>query len=260
METVTNVLVGRMQRPDGMSRMAAVSVAAHVVLGLVLLVVMPSLSSVQREPETIMQISLGDAPGPRNGGMTSMSRRPVQAPPQPEPIRRMPVTPPAAKAPEMAIPTPKARPVPPKPVVREAPPEAKAQTPPARGEEPRPGNAMAETGARGAGFAGLTTGGGGTSGYLDVGNFCCPEYLTTMLQLIQRNWNSKQSVDGQTQVRFTVQRDGRITDVAVEQPSGYFALDQTAQRALLLTRQLPPLPSQFTEPQLTVHLVFRYQR
>jgi TonB family protein len=81
-----------------------------------------------------------------------------------------------------------------------------------------------------------------------------------MLQLIQRNWNSKQSVDGQTQVRFTVQRDGRITEVAVEQPSGYFALDQTAQRALLLTRQLPPLPSQFTEPQLTVHLVFRYQR
>jgi protein TonB len=259
MEAVTDVLVSRMQRQGGMSRMAAVSVGAHVVLGLLLLV-MPSLSPARSEPETAMVISLGDSPGPRVGGMTTMSSRPVQAPPEPEPIRRMPVTPPAAKAPEMAMPTPKARPVPPKPVVREAPPEAKAPTPPTRGETPRPGNAMAETGARGAGFAGLTTGGGGTSGYLDVGNFCCPEYLTTMLQLIQRNWNSKQSVDGQTQVRFTVQRDGRIIDVAVEQPSGYFVLDQTAQRALLLTQQLPPLPSQFTEQQLTVHLVFRYQR
>jgi len=55
-------------------------------------------------------------------------------------------------------------------------------------------------------------------------------------------------------------RDGRISDVSVEKPSGYFALDQAAERALLVTRQLPPLPSQYTETQLTVHLVFRYER
>jgi TonB family protein len=81
-----------------------------------------------------------------------------------------------------------------------------------------------------------------------------------MLQLIQRNWNSKQQVAGQAIVKFTIQRDGRITDVEVERPSGLFALDQTAQRALLLTRQLPPLPAQYTESDLTVHLIFRYER
>ncbi len=33
-----------------------------------------------------------------------------------------------------------------------------------------------------------------------------------------------------------------------------------ASRAMLLTRKLPPLPAAFTEPSLTVHLVFEYQR
>src|SRR5437762_3492037 len=47
----------------------------------------------------------------------------------------------------------------------------------ARGNELRAGSAVAETGARGQGF-GLTTGGGtGVSGTLDVGDFCCPDYI-----------------------------------------------------------------------------------
>ena len=138
----------------------------------------------------------------------------------------------------------------------QAPPAEEA---PRRAPVTQEGSAVAETGARGVGF-GLTTGGGGTGGYLDVGNFCCPEYLTTMLQLIQRNWTSKQEVAGQTIVKFTIQRDGRLTSVEVERPSGFFALDQTAQRALLVTRQLPPLPAQYTENDLTVHLIFRYER
>ncbi len=81
-----------------------------------------------------------------------------------------------------------------------------------------------------------------------------------MIQLIQRNWTAKQQVAGDTLVKYTIQRDGRLTNVEIERSSGYFALDQTAQRALLVTRQLPPLPPQFTESTLTVHLIFRYER
>jgi TonB family protein len=107
----------------------------------------------------------------------------------------------------------------------------------------------------------LTTGGGsGAGGYLDVGNFCCPEYLQTMLQLIQKNWNGQQSVSGQSQMKFTIRRDGTLTQIELERPSGYFALDREAQRAVLVTRRLPPLPRQFPEDHLTVHLIFRYQR
>ena len=74
-----------------------------------------------------------------------------------------------------------------------APTDATGRTP-TTGPEPQEGPARAETGARGQGF-GLTTGGGGGTGVqLDVGNFCCPEYLEQMMALIQRNWQSKQGV------------------------------------------------------------------
>jgi len=107
---------------------------------------------------------------------------------------------------------------------------------------------------------GLTLGGGGTGGSINLANFCCPEYLSTMIQLINRNWDSKQQVKGQTVMRFTIERDGRISSLEVQQSSGYFALDQTAQRALVLTRQFPPLPPQYTGEQLTIELVFNFVR
>ena len=103
-------------------------------------------------------------------------------------------------------------------------------------------------------------GGSGTGAYLDVGDFCCPEYLETIMQIIQRNWNSKQGVTGQTLVKFTVLRSGQVTAVQVERPSGFAVADMAAQRALLLTDRVPPLPAAFPNPDLTVHLRFDYQR
>jgi TonB family protein len=256
MEAVTDILVQRTRSASGLQRMVAVSLAAHAV-GMVLLWFMPSGAFEDRNPRTVMTISLGGAPGPRAGGMTPMGGRPIQVPPTQAPTRA-PVAPPAAKAPQMTLPDPKAKTAP-RNKVTDNPWDTRSTTP-TRGPVPTPGSAVAETGARGAGF-GLTTGGGGTSGYLDVGNFCCPEYLTTMLQLIQRNWNAQQQVAGSTTMKFRIQRDGRLVDVEVERSSGYSALDLTAQRALLVTRQLPPLPAQYTESNhLTVHLVFNYQR
>jgi TonB family protein len=67
-------------------------------------------------------------------------------------------------------------------------------------------------------------------------------------------------VAGAAVVKMTIQRDGRLTDVAVEQSSGYTALDLNAQRAIQITRQLPPLPAEYPNQTLTVHLTFKYQR
>jgi TonB family protein len=121
------------------------------------------------------------------------------------------------------------------------------------------GNAIVETGAKGTAF-GLSTGGGGAGGYVDYANFCCPSYLETMVQLIRRNWDENQQVGGQTVIKFVIQRDGSLTGVEQERSSGYYALDAAARRAVLLTRQLPQLPPDFPEKQLTVYLEFRYQR
>jgi TonB family protein len=106
----------------------------------------------------------------------------------------------------------------------------------------------------------LSSGGGGTGSYLDTANFCCPEYIVTMLELIRRNWDYRQQAVGANTVKFTIQRDGTLTAVQLERPSGYPALDLMSQRALLLTKRIPSLPDAFTEPSLTVHLVFEYQR
>jgi TonB family protein len=81
-----------------------------------------------------------------------------------------------------------------------------------------------------------------------------------MVERIRTNWNQQAEVPGQAIVKFTIQRDGRLTDVVLERSSGYTALDLNAQRAVMMTRQLPALPAAFSNPTLTVHLNFQYQR
>jgi TonB family protein len=251
-DAVSPILVERAREPQGLRNMWILSLVVHGVATTMLLM-MPTPSLEDDSLKNAMTISLGGAPGVRNGGMTNVSGRTAEASPNPE---KAPLAPPASKPPEMVLPTKKE---PLKPAPAKAPVDTKARPVP-KALEATQGDARIDTGARGAGF-GLTTGGGaGATGYLDVANFCCPEYLSTMIQLIQRNWNAKQNVAGITRIKYTIQRDGRLTDIQLEQSSGYFALDQTAQRALILTRQLPPLPAQFPESTLTVHLNFSYER
>ena len=172
----------------------------------------------RREPEVVMQISLGGAVGPRDGGLATLARTP-DAGSQPraekaiEPVR-------AARrqgardggADEDGA--------------EEADSDGQGRGQGSRGAarrrrarrssratpSPRPP-------ASGQGF-GLSAGGGGTGGYLDVANFCCPDYLATMIDLINRNWNSKQGARGTTLLKFDIERDGRITNIVVERSSG----------------------------------------
>ena len=81
-----------------------------------------------------------------------------------------------------------------------------------------------------------------------------------MTDLIKRNWRQNQGASGRVQVKFTIARDGKLTNVQVEQPSNIPLLDLESQRAVVNTAALPPLPREFTENTLTVHLVFEYHR
>lgn len=260
MDDVSQVLAARAQVTSGLERMLAWSGLAHAIL-LAVVALMPAGWLGARAPEpdaAVMTISLGGPTGPRNGGMTAISARPVQEV-RPVDTKRTvePVRPPAAREPEMVEPTKAA------PKKAETKTKVEAKDPrsrtPTKGTEIRKGSAVAETGARGQGF-GLTTGGGGTGATLDVGNFCCPEYISTMVELIRRNWSERQQAAGIAVFKFTIQRDGTLTNIQLEKSTGAPALDLMAQRALVLTKQLPPLPSAFTEPSLTVHMQFEYQR
>jgi TonB family protein len=256
MDAVSEVLIARAPKGDGLNSMLSASAAAHLVL-LGLFVFLPAgwFGAENKAPETIMQISLGGPVGEDKAGLNTLGARPVQQLSETKSAVE-PVRPPAAKAPEMIEPT-KA------PPRKTTPNKVDAKDPrstrPTKGAEIEKGTAVAVTKAKGQGF-GLSSGGGGAGGYTDAANFCCPEYLASAFAAIKANWSNRQNANGMTQMRFVIQRDGRIVEVSVEQSSGVQALDFYAQRALLLTQKVAPLPQAYADNALVVHLQFEYTR
>jgi TonB family protein len=255
MDAVTTILLNRSRRRESVGSVLGASVLAHTLL-LIAVVAMPVtwFGGMPREPENVLRISLGAA-GPVTGGLSTLSSRPVQQVLD-NPKVVQPIRPPAAREPEMVEPVKDA----PKKV---QPAQVEAKDPrsrtPTKGKELESGTAAADTSARGQGF-GLSSGGFGGGVKLDVADFCCPEYLATMRDLIYRNWNSKQQADGITWMRFVIRRDGRLGSIQVDQSSGTPALDYFSQRALQLVGQFPPLPPAYTGSELTVRLAFEYRR
>ena len=259
-EAVSDIIAERSQATQGVMRLVVVSMVAHVVL-LAVMAWNPGFWTGRHEAESEpMVISLGGAEGPDAGGLNSLSARPVQevAPPEARP-RVEPQ--PAPKPPEMTVPEPAAKttPKPSKPI--EKPAEKTSSRKPTTGAEVKTGSAVADTGSTAqVPFGGLSTGGGGTGGArVDAPNFCCPAYLSSVVQLIKRNWGQNQGSSGKNTVKFVVQRDGRVTDVEVEESAGQL-LDIASRRALVVTNTVPPLPREFAGDKLTIHLVFEYTR
>jgi TonB family protein len=256
---VTDVLRDRMQEAGGFQRMVTLSLVAH---GLVVAAILFAPGGVLGRPSStreVMTISLaGGGEGPLNGGFTPIGGRPVQAvTPPDQPPKREAVRPPAAKQ-EMTVPAKAAKSAKSAADVKQAPDQARGRTP-TKGDKITAGTAIAETGVRGQGF-GLSTGGGpGASATLDVANFCCPDYIVTMVDRIRRNWAQNQNTSGQCVIRFVIQRDGTITEHEVEKTSGSPVLDIASLRAVVQTKGLPPLPAQFPGSTLPVHLIFEYR-
>jgi len=252
-----NAFAQTRQAPDGFQRMLTISLVAHVV-GVVLFGLAPEgWRTRPAEDRDVMTISLGGAPGPQSGGQTPMAGRAVQRAvtpeetPRPEPIR-----PPAAKPPEMVEPT-KAVPKPaPKQAPEVAPKHATGRTA-TTGAQVTAGQAKADTGVQSDAIGLSTGGGGGTGGQINMGNFCCPGYISEMLQIIQRNWQQRQGATGATVMRFAIDRQGNLSDIEVARTSSNFMLDQAASRALLTTK-LPPLPREYPNQTLTVNLQFNF--
>jgi TonB family protein len=264
-EAVSDILVERARDGDGVSRMVLVSLFAHATL-IAGIVAMPASWRTAAVPAdaTPMMITLSNAgTGPDAGGLTPISSRPVQE--EAPTSKPSAPTPPAPKAPEMVAPEPAAKvapKTPPKPV--EKPVDKSSARKPTSGPEVKVGDARADTGGAPIPFGGLTrpSGDGAASNAVttDYADFCCPAYLNQMVDLIKRNWNANQGASGQVQVKFTIRRDGLVSDVQVEKSSSVSMLDLESQRAILKTKTLPPLPREFTPNTLTVHLVLDYHR
>lgn len=253
-ESVTDVLMLRAAAEPGFSRSVLSSLVVHA-LGIVALFVVHQYVVTHRPPPAkVMTITLGGSNGPRSTGMTAASARPVdQVAPQPkhEPIRAAS----ASKPDVMTLPV-KSEPKKTPETVDRTLPITSVPKPPTIGQQVQKGTSLAETGSTSQ-DTGLTVGGGnGSQATLEVTNFCCPEYIQGMLQRIDNAWKKDIPGRGYTVLRFVIHRDGSITDITTDQTTSAF-LENNSRSALVLARLLP-LPPEFKDDHLVVHLRFPY--
>jgi TonB family protein len=241
-EAVTDIIAARARTEDRLTATLVWSLGLHALVIAAVLLAPPAEQDVA---PTVMTISLSGSEGVRSEGMTQAGAQPVKevAPPEEKP---KPVTPPRER-PEMTIPDPKAKITP-----RTKPQAVESAT-------TAPVTAPTPTRVRGQGFGLSTSGGGGIGGMqVEASDFCCQEYLNQMAMAIKAKWNQNQSVRGTTGMKFTILKDGTITAVQIEKPSGFVVLDNESRHALEATARLTPLPSAYPNSTLTVHLLFEY--
>lgn len=256
---VSDILRSRKREPGGLRQTALLSLGAHGAALAVIALLPAVMPAPAQHPRVVMNISLGGTPGPRTGGTQMLGGRRIEAAQPstaPQITRNAQLSPPPQPA--MTLPEPRQKPrMPPRTTAASKDPKGIAA---GRGVEAQAGTTRVETGAKGQGF-GLSSGGGGGDGMkLDTTNFCCPEYILDMRDRITRNWVQQQQASGVVLMKYTILRNGQITAIEVETSSGNPTLDLASQRALVNTRNLAPLPADFPEPHLTVHLTFNYER
>ena len=89
-------------------------------------------------------------------------------------------------------------------------------------------------------------------------------YAQSMISKIRVNWYAimpqiiRTGMQGNVVIRFTIQRDGRITDVTILKSSGIPPYDMAAKRAIENSSPLNPLPKDFPNPSERVIASFYY--
>jgi TonB family protein len=114
----------------------------------------------------------------------------------------------------------------------------------------------------GASVSGVATGDSAITGTnrmkIEISNFPFAYYLNILKFRIQENWRPPpgRSKRETAVVGFTISRQGKISKIVLEKSSGKHHFDQAAQRAVHYADPLPPLPSDFIEDFLSVHIEF----
>ena len=89
-------------------------------------------------------------------------------------------------------------------------------------------------------------------------------YAQSMVSKIRVNWYAnmpqliRTGIGGVVTIRFTIQRDGRITDVTQLKSSGHPPYDFAARKAIELSSPLQPLPADFPNRDERVTAMFYY--
>src|SRR3954471_12730257 len=189
-EAVSDILLERSRETDRVGQMLVISGLAHATL-IAAVILIPSSwrMSLHSTDVTPMTITLSSGSGPDTGGRTPISTNSVQE--VAATTRPAPVTAPVSKPPEMVAPELNTKPLPKTPPKTEKPIDKSTARKPTTGQQVRTGDARVDTGAPPIPFGGLTRPAGassvGASATTDYANFCCPQYLIQMMDLVKRN-------------------------------------------------------------------------
>jgi periplasmic protein TonB len=90
-----------------------------------------------------------------------------------------------------------------------------------------------------------------------------PWYVQSVIRAVNQNW-MQNTIDpavraartAKTTVTFTINRDGSIKNIRMQQSSGNRSMDDSAQRALLGIDRLPPLPADYSGSSVDVTFYF----
>lgn len=98
-----------------------------------------------------------------------------------------------------------------------------------------------------------------------LANFPYTYYLNIITDRVSSNWFSSlvdPGVSGsfQTIVYFRIEKSGQVTDVKIEQSSGITPLDLSAVRAVKASAPFPPLPREYEDDYLGIHLIFEHAK
>lgn len=84
-------------------------------------------------------------------------------------------------------------------------------------------------------------------------------YLNILLNKIGQNWHNpykEKDVILKSIVYFEVDKNGNISNIRIEEDSGDEIYNESTMRAVSLAKKLPPLPQEFSDDYLKVHLEF----
>ncbi len=145
----------------------------------------------------------------------------------------------------------------PKPKPEKKPEKDKTYDPkPLKGDEEQVGSKdgqkdVSETLSSGSKFGGAA---------IDNASFDYPYWFVQAFDKIERNWRNPVFSNQPLSciIYFQVIRSGRIIKTEIEQSSGVDAFDGGCERAVNISQPLPPLPDQFADEIIGIHLEFPY--
>lgn len=218
-------MIGSASGAGGMRLSLLISILVHVVILWALLTLFNVVPQM-KVPKNIYNVKIF---------------RPFVAPkveaPKEEPKAKVEV-----KKPEVTKPKPKPKEKKPEPKVEEKPAETKP--------EDKPMDVSMQEGSQ-------------TEVTVDGPKFPFSYYLSAIERKVSENWLSAQGGrDGGVAcvVYFRLSRNGRVSDLRVETPSGNAHFDRSALRAIRSADPFPPLPRAFGESWLGIHFTFTQKK